>query len=134
MIKREPQIFLIVGSLTVFVDFLAYRGLIWTGLLEINSAKAIGFLAGTVFAYCANRFWTFGHKKHAPGSVWRFVLLYTLTLGSNVFVNAIGLRMLDEVSPSVLIAFLIATGVSATLNFIGMKYFVFKARVTLEDI
>ncbi|MGY1449117.1 GtrA family protein [Pseudomonas chlororaphis] len=126
MIKRELAIFLVVGSLTVLIDYLTYRGLVWTGWMNIDLAKAVGFLTGTLFAYFANKVWTFGHKEHAPGSIWRFALLYAITLSANVLVNAGCLALLNTASIAVQIAFLIATGVSAALNFLGMKLFVFK--------
>lgn len=132
MIKRELVIFLIVGSLTVLVDFLTYRSLVWTGLMTVSWAKAIGFLTGTVFAYFANRFWTFSHKPYTPGSIWRFSALYTITLGTNVLVNALTLMLLDTAPFNVQVSFLLATGVSACLNFAGMKLFVFKARTASE--
>ena len=132
MIKRELAIFLVVGSLTVLVDFLAYRGLVWIVLMGIDMAKATSFLIGTVFAYFANRFWTFGHKAHVPGSAWRFVLLYVATLGANVFVNALALKLLADAVAAIQVAFLLATGVSASLNFLGMKLFVFKAKSASE--
>jgi putative flippase GtrA len=162
MIKRELAIFLIVGTLTVMIDFLTYRGLVWAQLLSVDSAKGLGFLTGTLFAYFANRFWTFGHKAHAVGSAWRFIFLYTLTLSANVFVNSllifflptqlpVFVELLKEASKLIMvdrsiveqldvilnkllnkkftiqIAFLVATITSAVLNFIGMKFFVFKA-------
>ena len=126
MIKRELSIFLIVGSLTVLVDFTAYRGLVFLQLLNIDMAKAVGFLTGTVFAYFANRFWTFGHKPAAAGSAWRFVVLYTATLAVNVYINALALDKLIGLAFVVQLAFLLATGVSAILNFVGMKFFVFR--------
>lgn len=125
MIKRELGLFLIVGGLTVVVDFLTYRGLLWSGLLGVAPAKALGFLTGTVFAYFANRLVTFGHRPHAAGSVWRFILLYALTLGANVLVNGAVLHGLQGFYQATQLAFLVATGVSATLNFVGMKWFVF---------
>lgn len=128
MIKRELGIFLIVGSLTVLVDFMVYRGLLWFDLTGIDIAKGISFLAGTVFAYFANRFWTFGHRSSASGSGWRFALLYLSTLIANIVVNALALTTLNTVPSAMQWAFLLATGVSATLNFIGMKYFVFHSR------
>ena len=127
MIKRELGIFLIVGSLTVLVDYLVYRGVIWIG---VDLAKGIGFLTGTLFAFIANRFWTFGHKSHAPGSAWRFIFLYLSTLLVNVAVNALALKVMTDTMTAVRLAFLIATGVSASLNFLGMKFFVFKSRST----
>jgi putative flippase GtrA len=126
MIKRELTIFLIVGSLTVLVDFIIYRGLVFVQWLNVDMAKAVGFLAGTVFAYFANRFWTFGHKQSSAGSAWRFAVLYTATLAVNVYVNAFALDKLDSLTAAVHTAFILATGVSATLNFLGMKLFVFR--------
>jgi putative flippase GtrA len=128
MIQRELGIFLIVGTLTVLVDYGVYRGVVWFDLIDVHTAKGIGFLSGTLFAYFANRFWTFGHKQHSPGSVWRFCLLYSLTLGANVLVNGLILRELSEIPAIVQVAFIVATGVSATLNFLGMKFFVFHSK------
>ena len=126
MIRREIAIFLVVGSLTVLLDFLSYRGLVWTQLLGVDGAKAIGFIIGTVFAYFANRFWTFGYQPHEGKSVWRFVVLYTATLCTNVYINSLILILLIDFESSIQLAFLVATGVSAILNLIGMKFFVFK--------
>ncbi len=131
MIKRELAIFLIVGTLTVLIDFLTYRGLI-AMTLGIDTAKAIGFISGTVFAYFANRFWTFGSKPHAAGSLWRFIFLYAATLGANVVVNTAALALFGGVSTAIQIAFLLATATSASLNFLGMKLFVFKIRSASE--
>ena len=126
MIRRELAVFLVVGTLTVAVDYLAYQVLAGSGLLNTPAAKAAGFLAGTVFAYAANRFWTFGRNAHAAGSFMRFGILYALTLGVNVLVNSAALFLLDNLAFQVQMAFLLATGTSATLNFIGMKFFVFR--------
>lgn len=126
MIKREFTIFLIVGTTTVLIDFMAYRSFVWMGLMGIDMAKAMSFLIGTMFAYLANRFWTFGLKQHTPGSAWRFALLYAATLGANVFVNALALTLLTDTVLAIHVAFLLATTVSASLNFLGMKLFVFK--------
>ena len=128
MIKRELATFLIVGGLTVLVDFLCYRALIGFDVFDTNMAKATGFLIGTLFAYFANRFWTFGHKPHIPGSAWRFVALYLCTLGANVLVNSYTLKILNNPIKTMQAAFFLATAVSAVLNFIGMKYFVFGRR------
>ena len=101
MIRRELVIFLAVGALTVLIDFMTYRGLVWTQLLGVDAAKAAGFLAGTLFAYFANRFWTFRHKRHGEGSARRFALLYAITLGVNVLINAIVLATTAASSISV---------------------------------
>jgi len=132
MIKRELVIFLIVGASTVLVDLMTYRGLIQFQVMEVDMAKATGFLVGTLFAYFANRFWSFSHNSHAPGSAWRFMVLYVSTLGANVLINALSLKLLADTSVAFQLAFLLATGVSASLNFLGMKFFVFKPIPTSE--
>ncbi|HEN3617880.1 TPA: GtrA family protein [Yersinia enterocolitica] len=132
MIKRQLMIFLIVGSLTVVIDFLSYRGLVLLNLLGTDIAKGAGFILGTIFAYLANRIWTFGRQTHASGSLWRFFTLYSVTLGINIWVNSLMLALFYTSGLVVQIAFLIATGISALLNFIGMKWFVFKAVRTQE--
>lgn len=133
MIKRELTVFLVVGSLAVLIDFLTYSGLILIQAVSIDMAKASGFIVGTIFAYFANRFWTFGHVPQQPGSSWRFGILYLMTLGANVLVNAFVLKLLAEARAAVQLAFLVATGLSASLNFLGMKWFVFGSRVVAKS-
>lgn len=128
MMRRELARFLVVGSLTVLVDLIAYRSVLASGLAAVAAAKAAGFLAGTVFAYFANRAWTFGHADAAPGSALRFALVYCATLLANVAVNAAVLAQGTGTTP----AFLAATAVSAVLNFAGMKYLVFRSPDSTE--
>lgn len=128
MIKREASIFLVVGLLTVLIDFCTYRLLLWSGMLDVATAKTIGFLTGTVFAYAANRMWTFRHTR-SGGSIPRFVLLYACTLGINVSINSAVLYLAGHSQAAIGAAFILATGCSAVLNFLGMKFFVFKPSV-----
>lgn len=116
--------FLIVGSTTVVVDFASYSGCLALGL-AIDPAKAVGFIIGTLFAYLANRHWTF-EATALPGRLAPFLVLYLSTLVANVAVNAVVVRGLGEGSIAIGIAFVIATGVSASLNFLGMKFIVFR--------
>ena len=132
MIKRELVIFFIVGALTVLFDYICYRGLIRFQFMEVGLAKAISFMVGTLFAYFVNRFWTFAQERHVPGSSWRFLALYSSTLCANVLINAFVLKLLADVAIGIQLAFLLATGVSACLNFLGMKLFVFKPILASE--
>lgn len=125
MIKKELLFFLIIGVTTVLVDLCTYLLLIKLNFLLISFAKAFGFLSGTIFSYFANRYWTFGNKKFISGNFWRFLVLYLTTLGTNVFVNNLSLIFFIDVTHAIHLSFIIATGVSASLNFLGMKFFVF---------
>ena len=134
MIKKEISIFLFVGILAVIIDFLIYQLFGSFMLLNTDLAKGIGFCSGTVFAYFANRYWTFNHSDPLDGSVWRFILLYGTTLVTNVIVNSLALQFLISQKTwvnheiSIKFAFVIATGVSAIINFFGLKLFVFKSK------
>jgi putative flippase GtrA len=135
--RRAPALFIVVGALTVMLDFAAYRSLLWTGFFNLSAAKAGSFLLGTVFAYVANRRWTFAPspaQMHAPGSGWRFIWLYAATLCANVALNSLLFNALAGAALPVAmpLAFVIATGVSALLNFFGMKRFVFKTRAEAQ--
>jgi len=128
-VRKELLRFLFVGFTTVAIDFLTYRLLVAIDL-NYSLAKGIGFIVGTVFAYFSNKLWTFSRPdlKAAPGSALRFAMLYGTTLFCNVMVNATLLATFRHLAYVFQGAFVVATGVSATLNFLGMKYFVFAQR------
>jgi putative flippase GtrA len=132
MITRELAIFLIVGSMSILVDFVVYNSILRSTEVGVNVAKASSFLVGTVLTYFAHRLLTFGHINHQQGSSWRFGLLYGLTLSTNVIVNTVALTLLRDARMAAPLAFLTATGISASLNFLGMKWFVFRTRILPE--
>ncbi len=123
--RGEVGRFLVVGATTVAIDLASYRLLMWVGL-AVALAKGLGFIAGTVFAYHANRLWTFAAQGGRRRFV-RFCALYAATLAVNVAINSAALFLLGLGEPALAMAFLAATGASATLNFLGMKFLVFNS-------
>jgi putative flippase GtrA len=127
IVYKELTVFLGVGLTAVGIDFVSYKILVLlTGSFDIS--KCISFVVGAIFAYFANRAWTFGHVQRQPDSWYRFVVLYMFALAANVLVNRFALSMLADYAWRVRGAFILATGVSAAINFIGMKLFVFSHR------
>lgn len=122
--RQQLHRFLVVGSLTVLVDYAAYR-LFLVLSAGVDVSKALGFLTGTVFAYLTNRRFTFQSTAPHGWQLVRFLAVYLSTLAANVVVNALALRVVSGLDYGVTVAFVIATAVSATLNFVGMKYWVF---------
>lgn len=121
---KEILYFLIVGILTVLIDYLVYslsRNLI----INTTQAKAFGFISGTVFAFLANRNITFKNHDNIWGHLYKFLILYSGSLFINVTINNSLLNWLTDFQYKVQLSFLIATLTSAIINFIGMKYFVF---------
>ena len=128
MIKREAVIFLFVGSTTVLIDLIGYSFLLWLDIFSVNLAKVTGFLAGLAFSYVANKKLTFGHTSHERGSLNRYLFIYGITLAVNVIANAVALHSLPVWENVIVMAFIVATSLSALINFLGMKFFVFRPK------
>ncbi len=119
-LKKELKRFLIAGFSAVGTDLLAYYILL--NFFSHDISKAISFFLGTIVAFIINKYWTFEKHDKSYREISEFTILYTLTLGANVITNKF---ILDQIN-SILIAFLVATGVSTILNFLGQKFWVFK--------
>lgn len=123
--SRQVLIFLIIGLITVLIDYLTYRCLFFF-FFNVNIAKSTGFVFGSIFSFVTNRKITFDMKEHFSSHLIKFILLYFTSLVINVFVNSILLELLIKSNLKVQISFLLATIISAIINFVGMKYVVFK--------
>ena len=120
-LKREVPRFIFAGICAVGTDLGSYYLLL--KIINHSPAKAISFICGSIVAYIINKHWTFQQKRKSYSEMMRFAFLYSITLGTNVGVNKISLLILPD---WVFIAFLVATGTSTILNFIGQKWWVFK--------
>jgi putative flippase GtrA len=118
--KKELKRFLVAGFSAVGTDLVTYYILL--NFFNTDIAKAISFFLGTIVAFIINKYWTFEKHEKSYQEIVKFGLLYSATLGANVMTNKIVLDMFSIT----LVAFLIATGVSTVLNFIGQKWWVFK--------
>jgi putative flippase GtrA len=125
-LKTQVVRFIVTGGLAAVVDF----GLYLTGLaagLNVNVAKSLSFVVGTVTAYLINRRWTF----RAPPSKARFVavmLLYALTYTVQVGINYIFYMQFAEHPWRVPVAFVIAQGTATVINFIVQRTVIFRLR------
>ena len=119
-VKKELKRFLIAGFSAVSTDLGIYYLLM--NLFNVNFSKGISVLSGATVAFLINKYWTFEKKERSFNEIIKFAILYLVTLGLNVLTNHIVL----DISNIVILAFLVATGVSTVLNFIGQKWWVFK--------
>lgn len=119
-LKKEMQRFIIVGLSAVGTDLLTYYVLI--NFFSHNASKVFSFIAGSILAFIMNKYWTFEKHEKNYSEIWKFGCLYLSTLGANVLTNGYIL----DVTNLVFLSFLIATGVSTVLNFLGQKFWVFK--------
>ncbi len=120
--KKEIPRFLVTGILAVATDYLSYLFLV--NFFHINFAKASSFILGSCVAFILNKCWTFESDRKASATLMPFAILYSTTFLVNVGLNHFSLVYISEIKT---FAFIIATSASTILNFIGMKFWVFKA-------
>ena len=126
--ENEIFRFLIVGGTTVLVDLIFYTLFIFLSF-DTFFAKGCSFLIGTFYAYFTNQKFTFRVILNTiDKKLSVFILLYMSTLVINVYINEMVLDLTGREDMSFFVAFFCATVVSASINFIGMKYLVFHQR------
>ncbi len=125
--KKESIFFVIIGITSVLIDTLSYLFLFYfTG--SIKFSKFVSFIMGAVFSYYGNKNITFNVKAKKSTPLF-FSLVYSISLGLNIFSNSFSLHLLqNKETISILISFFVATLISALFNFIMMKFFVFKKK------
>lgn len=119
-VKKELKRFVIAGFSAVSTDLGIYYLLM--NLFNVNFSKGVSFLCGATVAFLINKYWTFEKKERSFNEIIKFAILYLVTLALNVLTNHIVL----DISKIVILAFIVATGLSTVLNFIGQKWWVFK--------
>jgi putative flippase GtrA len=127
--KCQFFVFLIIGLLSVSIDYVLYQLIMNLSLSICNQAKLISFVIGMVFSFFANKTWTFSFPIINKRLVCKFLFLYALALCINVIINSIILNVITGAPFAINLAFLFATLSSAIFNFMGMKFFVFKTEM-----
>ena len=140
LLQKQLIKFTLIGVLAVLVDLTCYY--IFLNVLPENLrfgfdiedlSKAMSFLCGMSVTYTLNKLWTWKSKTKSKKRVLNFTILYGSSLLINVITNSTTLDLLHEVEIlknldyKYLIAFIVATGISASVNFIGQKFWVFRS-------
>lgn len=119
---RELLKFCVGGGSAVIVDFLMYMFL--KQYTVVSAAKAISFIMGAAVGFVINKLWTFESRSFSTSEIMRYILLYACSATANMLVNK-GILLISSVT---VLAFLGATTVSTTINFLGQKFFVFRKK------
>jgi len=139
-LHQEILYFLSIGLFTTSIDFILYS--IGQHFVSYSIAKACSFMLATCFSYLLHKHFTFRQKQHKIKNMFRFAILYFLSMGLNVLMNSLSIALLSAcifiswlTHREILIsAFLIATGFSTIVNFLGQKFWVFRNSEPLEPI
>ena len=120
----EKLRFLFVGVFAVLIDGVAYAVMVRVYGIEPEISKRISFILGALWAFIANKYFTFKSIGPARKEMVLFALLYFTSFYLNGLIHDLtwSLSSIDWLS------FLTATSTSTMVNYIGQKYIVFKHR------
>jgi putative flippase GtrA len=123
--------FCLVGGLNTGVHYGMFFALFRLLGLHYLISSTIGYCCGTVNSFIWNKMWTFESRRAAHiTEALKFLIVNTSSLVTNVtsmkvFVAGMGMR------PE--FAQVLTIGLTATINFVGYKFWAFRRRVSLSS-
>lgn len=129
--RKQIARFLVIGGLSVLTDLIVYLLFVRIGTGP-HLAKAVSYVSGMVIGFVGNKLWTFESSRRSVAEPITYALLYVGTLVVNVLVNGACLEALNGRLSHPIdqgLAFLVATGLTTVLNFLGMKFVTFRGSI-----
>ena len=123
MVKQQFLKFITIGVLSTIVNYTIFYALYRFLAVDYVVASGIGFVSGVFAGYGLNKNWTFGVKEKAKQYVYKYYIVYIVSLflglGFLEFLVVV-LGIIPELANALTIILTTCT------NFIGVKFWVFK--------
>jgi len=124
-ISSKFIIFLMGGVLSFSLEWISFLIMITFFGIEFNISKLISFLLGTLFAFYFNSRFTFRKNLYII-NFYKFLSIYFFSMTINILIfSQFSSRDLPNLELRIFMGLLIATTASASMNYFGIKYFVF---------
>ena len=119
--NREIIKFIVVGFFAVIIDGTTYALMVRAIGIEHGLSKRVSFILGSVWAFFANKHYTFKSSEPARKEIMLFSFLYITTYFVNGWIHDITWK----ISNMDWLSFLTATAASTAINYLGLKFVVF---------
>ena len=124
ILKKNSFRFIVVGVSSVAIDFTLYMWLVSIDVPTYLSRGASYFIT-LLYAYFLNTYYAFKIGEITWRLFLRYWSLYGLVLTFNILLNEALLLLFNKGQSAIIVIYLFVTGVSAIMNFFGLKYYVF---------
>jgi putative flippase GtrA len=119
--------FCLVGGMATLIDFLFFNAFfIMSGLFVIS--RIMGILISMIFNFSSNKYFTFKAKGKLHSELIKYVIVYGIAMGANVFVSKVIYSLLGEDVLNANIAAAFGLIVSIPTAFFGSLLWAFKKR------
>lgn len=119
--KNKFVKFIFVGGTATCIDFVIY--MILNNFINLSIAKVISMVTSCIYSYFLNKKWTFECKeKNNSSQIIKYTFSQIINVTTNVLVNFI----IYKITNIKIIAYIIATLVAMTVNYVLQKKYVFR--------
>jgi putative flippase GtrA len=124
--------FCIVGGVATLIDFIIFNisaYFLGNGFLMPQLSRILGIITSMIWNFTMNRNITFNAKEEKIKSqLAKWLIIYGITSMINIIVFSIVINIIGNSFWERNIAFVLGTGISLTLNFIGSLLWAFRSK------
>lgn len=115
--------FLITGGIATILGYSAFLICLRAFNLHYILANFIAFIVGIIFGYNCNRRWSFNGPHHKSSHLFEYLAVYLTSLLVSTIILKICVDFFGIIPE---IAFILSLCVTTCINFLGIKFLVFK--------